>query len=702
MAVLEKMRKRMGVFISIVIAIALLAFIVNPDDLQRVMSMFSSRYDVAKIAGKTINQQEFSKKVEYYNTIAKLTGSNEGNSEEFSERINNEAWNSIIADNVLMPACEKAGIKIGDGEIEDMCGGVEISPVLLNEGAFVDQNGIFDKAKFQEFIQNIDLDETGQLAAYWGYLENNMIQERMFTKYAVMIAKGTVANKLQVRREIAENNNSYDVDFVIQPMSYERDTTVKVTNDEIKKYYEEIRPALKKVETRDAQIIVLPIDPSEKDVEATQNEMDGLYASFETLPDTDMKAFITKNSDIPFNDLYFKSDELREVSGILADFVAENKAGAFLQPQHYDNQFVAAKILDVANRPDSVFLKYIPTADEKMADSIINVLKDGADFTEVAAKYVQPQRGAEPGSLGWITESVCYANLPVGFMQAFTAKSGDLFKVDAGGALLVAKVDKQTKPVKKSKVAILSLKAAASQETFSNIYAEAGKVLDNSGKDIKKMEDYAIENHLNFIPANSLLGGAKTIGNYDNMKEVSRWIFSAKEGEISDIITVNNKYYVIAALKKIHPAGYASLEEMSDQLKQYLIVKKTIDNMAENVVKTVDNASSLDEISEKLGTSVSSVNDVTFSSLNAGQQLDPLFVGSIAKAGAEGNRNIVGPVKGSLGVYYFQIKDSKMGAFYTESDAQNKSNNAVYSIINVLPQVMSNDANVVDQRYKFY
>ena len=180
MAVLEKMRKRMGVFISIVIAIALLAFIVNPDDLQRVMSMFSSRYDVAKIAGKTINQQEFSKKVEYYNTIAKLTGSNEGNSEEFSERINNEAWNSIIADNVLMPACEKAGIKIGDGEIEDMCGGVEISPVLLNEGAFVDQNGIFDKAKFQEFIQNIDLDETGQLAAYW---VNSLSWIMLFSRY---------------------------------------------------------------------------------------------------------------------------------------------------------------------------------------------------------------------------------------------------------------------------------------------------------------------------------------------------------------------------------------------------------------------------------------------------------------------------------------------------------------------------------------
>lgn len=702
MAVLEKMRKKMGVFISIVIAIALLAFIVNPDDLQRVMSMFSSRYDVGKVAGKSINQQEFSKRVEYYNNIAKLTGASTGSSEEESERANNEAWNSYVADNVLIPACERAGIKIGEAEIEDMCGGVDISPVLRNERAFVDENGMFSKDQFQNFIQNIDLDETGQLAAYWGYLENNMMQERMFTKYAAMIAKGSVANKLQVRREIAENNNSYDVDFVILPISYERDTTIRVSNEEIKKYYEQIRPALKKVETRDGEVIVLPIEPSEKDVEAAKAEIEKLYEEFQTLPDADMKAFIARNSDTPFNDLFFKSDELKDVSSILADFAAEKKAGDFLDIQHYDNQFVSAKILEVASRPDSVFLKYIPVADEKMADSIISVLKGGADFTALAAQYVQAQRGSEPGTIGWVTEPIVYANLPQGFMQAFAAKAGDLFTVDVNGAPVIAKVDKQTKPVRKVKVAVLSRNATPSQETFSNVYAEAGKVLDAAAKNIAKMEDYAFANHLDVVPANGIIGGLKNIGSYDNMKEVTRWLFDAKEGDISEIISIQNKYYAIAALKKIHPAGYASVEDMSSQLKEYLTVKKTIEKMAQDCKANVGEATDLETVAEKLNTTVSNISDVTFSSLNSGQQLDPMFIGQIAKAGAEGNKNIVGPAIGSLGVYYFQIRDSKMGAFYTESDAQNKADNAVYSILNVLPQVMCNDADVVDQRYKFY
>ena len=112
MAVLEKMRKRMGVFISIVIALALLAFIVNPEDLQRVASMFSSKYDVGKIAGKSISHSEFSKRHDKYNRILGLTNQ-DLNKEEGSEMVNNVTWQSFIADEVLIPACEKAGVKVG-------------------------------------------------------------------------------------------------------------------------------------------------------------------------------------------------------------------------------------------------------------------------------------------------------------------------------------------------------------------------------------------------------------------------------------------------------------------------------------------------------------------------------------------------------------------------------------------------------------
>ena len=701
MAVLEKMRKRMGVFISIVIALALLAFIVNPDDLQRVMSMFSSKYDVGKIAGKSISHSEFSKRYDKYNRILSLTNQ-DLNKEEGADMVNNITWQSFIADQILIPACEKAGVKVGEKEMIEMAkAGADVSPVLMNELAFVDENGMFDQDKLQQFVQSIPYDQSGQYAEYWDNLQNNMLQDRMFTKYSVMLAKSAVSNNLQVRREIADNNNSYDVDFILQPVSFEKDTTVKVTNEEIKKYYEQIKPSLKKVETRDAKMVVFDILPSEKDVKAAKDDIERLYEEFKGLSDSEIKNFIERNSDTPFNDFYVKKGDLKEWSAILDEFASSASAGTFLEPQPYDNVFVAAKILDVASRPDSVYLKYIAVPDEKTADSLMSAIKSSEEFSAVAANYVPAQRGAEPGTIGWVNEAITYTQLPADFMKAFTSKKGDMFKLETNGMWVIARVDNLTSPVKKTKIAVLSRQASASQETFSNVYAEAGK-LKEAGASLDKFEKYALDNNLELYPIENMVGGAKTIGSYEKMGEVNRWIFDAKEGQVSEIFTVDNKYYVVAALEKIHPAGYAEISEFTPQIKEYLTMQKRVDKLAKELDEKVSGATTIEEASEKLVLPISSITDVTFSSLKSGSQTDPILIGHIAKAGADGNHGLVGPVKGALGVAYFQIKGQNNGAFYTESDAQRKNDQNIYSILNVLPQVMCEDAGVEDVRFKFY
>ena len=702
MAVLEKMRKRMGVFISIVIAIALLAFIVNPDDLQRVMSMFSSKYDVGKIGGKSITQQEFSKRHDVYNRVLGLTNANV-NKEEGAEMVNNATWQSFIADQILIPACEKAGIKVGETEMVEMTkDGADISPVIMNEPIFMNENGMFDQARLQQFIQDMPYDQSGQYSEYWNYLQNNMVQDRMFTKYSVMLAKSAYSNNLQVRREIAENNNSYDVDFILQPISFEPDTTIKVSNAEIKDYYEQIKPSLKKVETRDAEMVVFNILPSEKDVKAAKEDIEKLYEEFKTLDNSEMKSFIERNSDTPFNDFYVKQGDLREWSAILDEFASVSSAGTFMEPQPYDNVFVAAKVLDVASRPDSVYLKYIPVPDEKTADSLMSTIKNSDEFTAAAAKYAPAQRGVEPGTIGWVNEAITYTQLPAEFMKAFTSKKGDMFKLQTNGMYVIARVDDLTKPVRKAKVAVLSRQANASQETFSNVYAEAGQLKENSNANIEKFEKYALDNNMELYPIENLVGGAKNIGSYEKMNEVTRWIFDAKEGNISDIFTVDNKYYVVAALKKIHPAGYAELSEISPRIKEYLTMQKRVEKLAGELEGKVEGATTIEEASEKLILPISNLTDVTFSSLNSGAQNDPILIGNIAKAGADNNNKLVGPVKGTLGVAYFQIKDKKNNAFYTESDAQRKNEQNIYSILNVLPQVMCDDAGVEDRRFMFY
>ena len=69
MAVLEKIRVKMGVFITVVIGVALLSFVLDADTLRSAISMFSSKYDVGEMNGKAISYKDFQKRVEYFTRI---------------------------------------------------------------------------------------------------------------------------------------------------------------------------------------------------------------------------------------------------------------------------------------------------------------------------------------------------------------------------------------------------------------------------------------------------------------------------------------------------------------------------------------------------------------------------------------------------------------------------------------------------------
>ena len=64
MATLQKIRTHGGVFIAIIVGIALLSFIIDPQTLQQATMMFSSENDVGKIAGKSISIRDFEQRVE--------------------------------------------------------------------------------------------------------------------------------------------------------------------------------------------------------------------------------------------------------------------------------------------------------------------------------------------------------------------------------------------------------------------------------------------------------------------------------------------------------------------------------------------------------------------------------------------------------------------------------------------------------------
>lgn len=697
MAVLEKIRVKMGAFITILIAIALLSFIIDADTLQSSLSMFSSKYDVGKMNGKSISYQNFQKKVDYYTRIYQMTSGTTSSDDNTQEMINNAAWQNEIAENVLMPAVRNAGIRVGNEELLDLSQGSHLSPVIANEASFRNEAGEFDRSRLVQFVQAIPQDESGNLQVYWDYLEDNMYKDQMYTKYLSLLAKSNIVNPVDLRQAIANNNTTYDVNFVLKPFGFTTDTTIKVSGQEIRNYYELHKSGFKQPESRDIEYVVFEVVPSAKDVELAETDMEKAFEEFTTT--SNVKSFLARNSDQPFNPYYYKTDELGSLAAELKEFVENGAAvGDVLPVFRQDNAFVAARVTDIKSLPDSVYVKHIllQGEDEKKADSLMQALRKGASFAELALDNSADQNPnvAEPGDLGWMTQSY----LIPGFEEVFSARPGELFTLKTNYGLHIVKVDQATKPSRKTQVALLVKEATAGKQTYSDFYAKANELVTKSEGELTKFRDAAKELNLVAMPAIRVLPGARSIANYDKAREVSRWAFENKKGSVSPIITVDNRYFFVVAVTDIHEEGYASVEEMTPQIHGLLTLEKTGEKIAAEAAAAVGGAADLETIAEKLGTTVSQQTGIAFSSLTS-QSLDPKFVGMVAGA-KEGVVN--GPAVGDVGVYYFTVTGKEVGAFYTEDDARQRKNQEFMFIVNVLPSIMSESAKVQDQRYKFY
>lgn len=699
MAVLEKIRVKMGAFITIIIGIALLSFIVDADTLQSAVSMFSSKYDVGEMKGESISYKDYQKKIDYFTQIHQMATGSTSLDEQTQEMVNQGAWQDIMTEKVLLPAIKDAGLDVGDEELFDLSQGNQISPVLTREQAFLGADGRFDKNKLAEFIRAIPTDESGKLGTYWNYLENTMKNDQMFSKYVSLLAKSSVMNPVELKRSIDENNITSDVSFIIQPYGYEIDTTIAVSKQEIREYYNKNKRNFEQKASRDIEYVVFEVVPSQEDINLSRQDIDKVYEEFAT--SANLKSFLAKNSEKQLNPYFFKKGELSSISPILDSFAFGSSPAAVLPVFQEGNTFRAARINSVKNIPDSVFVQHIlldgrdKTVAQATADSLIKVLDGGANFMEVAmANSLDKNPNTIPGELGWMTQNYM---IP-GFDTCFTATTGKLFKLESQYGLHIIKIREKTAPVKKVQLAILEKSAVASKETFQKYYSQANDLASKSAGKVENFNKLIKEMNLVSIPAMGIAEGAKTVATYKNAREISKWTFSAKRGEVSQIISIDNKYFFVATVTAIREEGIPSLEAMEKSITNILKREKSNELMLAKVKEMVKGINNLDEMATKLGTTVSKQSGISFGSMGS-QSFDPGFVGSVA--GAKEN-TISGPVKGNIGVYIFNVDARQTGAFFTENDAKAKAAQVFTYQLQLLQGVFEKGGDVQDHRARFF
>ena len=285
-----------------------------------------------------------------------------------------------------------------------------------------------------------------------------------------------------------------------------------------------------------------------------------------------------------------------------------------------------------------------------------------------------------------------------GMESVMTAPLNRIFIIDTQYGKHIVKVTDRTEPLLKKQVAILEKESIASKETFNRYYSQANNIAAKSAGKYENFRKAVEEEGLYAHPVNRMLESSNRLGAIDDTKEVTRWAFDAKKGKVSDIITVNNNYFFVVALKDIHKEGYATVSEVTPGIRNILYREKLGVKKAAEVAEKIKGLDNLQAIADALGTTVSTKEGIAFSSLTS-QGLDPKFIGAVSVA-EEGK--ICGPLAGNIGVYVYKVTGHDTGAFFTEDDARARESQISQYSLQMLVPVMMQDADVKDNRARFY
>ena len=693
MAVLEKIRVKFGLAISIIIALALLSFIIDPSTLESALHSMSSKYDVGRIAGKSISYQDFQEEVDRFTNINEIMTGSSVQNEESQKQIRDAAWQNLLDKYMFIKNAKAAGLNVGEDEMVDLTTGDHVSPVLLQSGMFSDESGNFSPETLVQFVQQIDADQTGQLRTYWNYLQNTIHTQQYYTKYGSLFTAGNISNALQVKDNMAFNNTTADVEYVMASYPVVRDSSIEVSSNEIKSFYKNHKDFFKQKAHRDIEYVVYEVVPSEDDINATNEAIAAVYDEF--CATDNMKAFLLKNSDRSLNNYWYKAGELKTIS-IPVDEQVFAGAGNTTSIIKDGNTFYAARVMESAMISDSVYVKHILLQGEnarQTADSLLNVVQKGGNFANLAAQYSLDQSSAvdgEMGTIGWMTQTYM---IP-GFESVITADVNKPFVLDTQYGSHVVLVSNKTAPVAKKKVAILEKAALASKETFNKFYSQANTFATIANGTFEGYQK-ALDSTKVYSQKMSITEATANYGTIDNAKEVTRWAFEAKDGKASNIITVNNNYFFVVALKQSYKEGYAAIKDVAPSIKENLYTQKLQDKYKAEIAGKIAGLGSIEAIADALGVEVQSNADLALAS----PMVEPALLGTILSTESG---KISAPVAGILGVYVAKVNDKKDNAYYTEEDAKMyDAQKAQYTAQQVVPAMMElND--VVDNRERFF
>ncbi len=719
MTALGKIRSK-GILLIIIIGLGLFAFIAEEAFRSCNGIKGQNSQQIGEVLGEKIYVQDFQKLLDEYQDAMKLTMRTDNLSEDQLNQLKDQVWQQLVSERVMKEDCKKLGLTVTEDELQNVLN--DGTNQLLTQTPFVNQQtGRFDVSILKQFIDayrkaeasnnSQQLDQMRPAYNYWLFVEKNLRTQLLAQKYQSLLANCVLSNKVEAKMAFNEENEEAQIQLASIAYNTIKDADIKVTDEELKAKYEELKPAFRQQqETRDVKMVDVQVKASATDRAQLQKDMAGYQKQLAAAADP-TQVVSKSGSMIQYIGLPVSGKAFQQYPDIASkiDSMAVGTTGVVENTK--DNTYNIVRILSRTELPDSVEFRQIQVGGKTLeaarasADSIQKALAAGGDFQAIAKRYGQDS------TTTWFTGAM--------YEQASTMSQDNRAYIEAllNGAVgstqnieltqgnVVIQVLNRKAMKSKAVAAVIKKEIRFSDNTYSKAYNRFSQFVTQSQASLADLQKHATKFGYTVQDLNDFATSSHTVGNVggSGIRDAIKWIFEAKEGQVSQLFEAGkeNDHLLVLCMTKIHPQGYRPWDDA--QVKEILKREVIRDKKAEMIMAKLKGVNSIAAAQAK-GAKVSTVNQITFAApafIQATGAAEPALSGAVA-ATAQG-KFCSAPVKGNAGVYVFQVVKKQMRpAKYNEEQQIQMCRQRAMQYMGNFMQDLVFGAGVVDSRYLFF
>lgn len=719
MTALGKIRSK-GILLIIIIGLGLFAFIAEEAFRSCNGIKGQNSQQIGEVLGEKIYVQDFQILLDEYQDAMKLTMRTDNLSEDQLNQLKDQVWQQLVSERVMKEDCKKLGLTVTEDELQNVLN--DGTNQLLTQTPFVNQQtGRFDVSILKQFIDayrkaeasnnSQQLDQMRPAYNYWLFVEKNLRTQLLAQKYQSLLANCVLSNKVEAKMAFNEENEEAQIQLASIAYNTIKDADIKVTDEELKAKYEELKPAFRQQqETRDVKMVDVQVKASATDRGQLQKDMAGYQKQLAAAADP-TQVVSKSGSMIQYIGLPVSGKAFQQYPDIASkiDSMAVGTTGVVENTK--DNTYNIVRILSRTELPDSVEFRQIQVGGKTLeaarasADSIQKALAAGGDFQAIAKRYGQDS------TTTWFTGAM--------YEQASTMSQDNLAYIEAllNGAVgstqnieltqgnVVIQVLNRKAMKSKAVAAVIKKEIRFSDNTYSKAYNRFSQFVTQSQASLADLQKHATKFGYTVQDLNDFATSSHTVGNVggSGIRDAIKWIFEAKEGQVSQLFEAGkeNDHLLVLCMTKIHPQGYRPWDDA--QVKEILKREVIRDKKAEMIMAKLKGVNSIAAAQAK-GAKVSTVNQITFAApafIQATGAAEPALSGAVA-ATAQG-KFCSAPVKGNAGVYVFQVVKKQMRpAKYNEEQQIQMCRQRAMQYMGNFMQDLVFGAGVVDNRYLFF